>query len=269
MLELYQFEVSTYCEKVRFCLDYKDLTYRKIEVTPGLGQIEVYRMSGQRQVPVLKDGTEVIADSTAIALWLDEKFSEKPLLPLNPQQRAEVQILESWADGVLGPLGRIVLVGAINQDPGFRSALLPDSVPPLLRNVVGAVPGELLSILGTGVGFGPEAVQSAHQELERCLQSLCQRLASGPYLVGDRPTLADFAVAALTMSIKFPDTPALNLPVSLRGRGVPALADAPAYAPFWAWRDQLYLDYRRTDLGQSSPSRNGGSSKAPTKIQID
>lgn len=269
MLELYQFEVSTYCEKVRLCLDYKDLAYRKIEITPGLGQIDVYRMSGQRQVPVLKDGTEVVVDSTAIALWLDDKFPEKPLLPLNPQQRADVQILESWADGVLGPLGRTVLVGAINQDPGFRSALLPDNVPPILRNVVGAVPSELLSLMGTGVGYGLEAVQSAHQELERCLQSLCQRLASGPYLVGDRPTLADFAVAALSMSLKFPDSPALNLPLTLRGRGVPGLADNPAYAPFWEWRDQLYLDYRRTDLGQASPSHNGGAGKAPTKIQID
>ncbi|HEY9813983.1 MAG TPA: glutathione S-transferase N-terminal domain-containing protein, partial [Candidatus Sericytochromatia bacterium] len=52
MLELYQFEVSQYAEKVRLILDYKNLPYRKIEVTPGVGQLELFRLSGQRKVPV-------------------------------------------------------------------------------------------------------------------------------------------------------------------------------------------------------------------------
>jgi glutathione S-transferase len=82
MLELYQFELSHYCEKVRLILDYKGLPYRKIEVTPGLGQVDLYRLSGQRQVPVLKDGNEVIADSTAIAKYLDQRYPERLIIPL-------------------------------------------------------------------------------------------------------------------------------------------------------------------------------------------
>ena len=38
MIELYQFELSHYCEKIRLILDYKGLEYRKVEVTPGVGQ---------------------------------------------------------------------------------------------------------------------------------------------------------------------------------------------------------------------------------------
>ena len=60
MLELYQFEFSQFSEKVRLILDYKGLAYRKIEVVPGMGQLELMRMSGQRQVPVLKDGNTII-----------------------------------------------------------------------------------------------------------------------------------------------------------------------------------------------------------------
>ena len=58
MLELYQFELSQYSEKVRLILDFKGLAYRKIEVTPGVGQLELFRLTGQRQVPVLKDGNQ-------------------------------------------------------------------------------------------------------------------------------------------------------------------------------------------------------------------
>ncbi|HZG38467.1 MAG TPA: glutathione S-transferase N-terminal domain-containing protein, partial [Nodosilinea sp.] len=48
MLELYQFEASSFAEKIRLILDYKQVPYRKVEVTPGVGQVEVFQMSGQR-----------------------------------------------------------------------------------------------------------------------------------------------------------------------------------------------------------------------------
>ena len=98
MLELYQFELSPFAEKVRLILDYKGLAYRKIEVVPGMGQLEVFRMSGQKQVPVLKNGNTVIADSTAIALYLDKTYPDRPIIPTNPQQKANCLVLEQWAD---------------------------------------------------------------------------------------------------------------------------------------------------------------------------
>ena len=70
-MELHQFRHSAFCEKVRLVLAAKGLDYTVVEVTPGLGQLELFRLSGQRQVPVLLDGSEVIADSTAIALYLE------------------------------------------------------------------------------------------------------------------------------------------------------------------------------------------------------
>ena len=48
-----------------------------MEVTPGVGQVAVFRLSGQRQVPVLVDGDQVIADSSAIALHLDHREPDR------------------------------------------------------------------------------------------------------------------------------------------------------------------------------------------------
>ncbi|MEY4746433.1 MAG: hypothetical protein RLZZ442_1025, partial [Cyanobacteriota bacterium] len=70
-MQLHQFRHSAFCEKVRLVLAAKRLDYTVVEVTPGIGQLELFRLSGQRQVPVLVDGAEVIADSTAIALYLE------------------------------------------------------------------------------------------------------------------------------------------------------------------------------------------------------
>ena len=97
-VELHQFRHSAFCEKVRLILAIKGLSTSVVEVIPGLGQLELFRLSGQRQVPVLIDGGEVIADSTAIAFHLEERHPEPALLPRQPQARAMVLLLEDWAD---------------------------------------------------------------------------------------------------------------------------------------------------------------------------
>ena len=86
-MELHQFRHSAFCEKVRLILAVKGLQVTLVEVSPGLGQLEVFRLSGQRQVPVLVDGGEVIADSTAIALHLEDRHPIPALLPADPQAR--------------------------------------------------------------------------------------------------------------------------------------------------------------------------------------
>ncbi|MGI2908361.1 glutathione S-transferase family protein [Tolypothrix sp. VBCCA 56010] len=263
MLELYQFELSQYSEKARLLLDYKGLAYRKIEITPGIGQVDLFRLTGQRQVPVLKDGNRYISDSTAIAKYLDLEYPDRPLIPKDPKQRGLCLMMEEWADESIGIKGRKALFSAISQDQNFRKSLLPTSTPDVFKTLVQGVPNDLLKVLGVGVGYTPDVVRSAITDLKQDLEALTLILAESPYLVGDQPTLADFAVAGLSILLKFPDGPYLDLPVSLRGKGVPELADNPLYEPFFSWRDRLYSQYRIPIL----PTTTTGS--APTSIQID
>jgi glutathione S-transferase len=265
MLELYQFELSHYCEKIRFILDYKQLPYRKVEVTPGLGQIDVFRMSGQRQVPVLKDGNDIIADSTAIAQYLDEKYPDRPIYPSDPMQRAQCLILEEWADESIAINGRKVMLSAFGQNPLFRSSLLPSSVPGILKSIVESVPREAFDVLSLGAGLTPDVVKSARKAMEHNLEALTLILKERPYLIGDRPTLADFAVAGLSLYLKIPTGNYLDVPGAIKGQGVPGLAENPAYEVFWQWRDRLYADYRKA----STPTSGNADPGKPTSIQID
>jgi glutathione S-transferase len=256
MLELYQFELSHYAEKIRLVLDYKGLAYRKIEVTPGIGQLDLMRLSGQRQVPVLKDGSQVIADSTAIAEYLDKTYPDRPIIPTEPKLRGLCLLLEQWADEVLGWDARKAMIGAMNQDPSFRTAFLPTTVPAPLKSLIGAVPGTVLGSLNQGVGLGPEGAR-------RSLTALCEMLLTQPYLVTDHPTLADFAVAGLSLYLKFPSGNYLDIPESLKGKGVAGIADVAAFEPFFTWRDKLYADYRTS----STPPPPTG--QGPQSISID
>lgn len=263
MLELYQFELSQYSEKVRLILDYKQLEYRKIEVTPGVGQIELMQKSGSRQVPVLKDGSTYVADSTEIAMYLERKYPERPIIPTDTLAKGQCLLMEEWADVSIGSMGRKAFIGALNQNQNFRTSLLPANTPDLVKTAVGAIPGELLDVLGTGVGFGGEAVKDAKRSLTQDLEALCLILQNQPYLTGDTPTLADLAVAGLSILLKFPAGSYLNIPDPLKGKGIPGLADNITFEPFFAWRDRLYADFR-----QGSAAIVAGTT-SPTSIDIE
>ena len=267
MMELYQFEASHYCEKVRLILDYKQLPYKPVDVTPGVGQVDLYRLAGQRQVPVLKDGETVVADSSAIATYLDETYPERPILPADGAMRALCLMLEDWADESIGPNARKAMLGAFSQHPSFRTALLPASTPDVVKGLVSAVPGDLLNLLGTGIGFGADDIKAATLSLQKALTSICAVLAERPYLIGNQPTLADFTVAGISMYLKFPAQRYVDLPDGLGEKGVPGLADAPEYERFWTWRDRLYADYRQVRSEPPQNSGNGGS--GPVKIGIE
>ena len=263
VLELYQFELSHYCEKVRLILDYKGLEYRKLEVTPGVGQIEVFRMSGQRQVPVLKDGETVIADSTEIAFYLDRKYPEKPIIPTDPLARGECLLMEGWADESLGLKGRRALLGGFKQSQSLRNAILPQNVPDFWKNLLSNVPNQFLDLLGTGIGLGAEGIKEAHRGLKQDLEALSLILEHRPYLVGDQITLADLTVAALSLYLKFPAGSYLASPEDLKGKGIPGIADNSIYDSFFRWRDRLYATYRRPLSGNPAPD------SGPTSIAID
>lgn len=265
MLELYQFELSQYSEKVRFILDYKGLDYRKVEVTPGIGQVDLFRMTGQRQVPVLKDGSRFIVDSTEIAKYLDAQYPEKPLIPTDPKLRGLCLMMEEWADESIGTKGRKALFSAISQDKSFRTSLLPSSTPDIFKTLVGEVPNDFLNFLGSGVGYSTDTINRAIADLKQDLEALTLILADSSYLCGEEPSLADFAVAGLSILLKFPHIAYLELPSQILGKGVPGLADNPAYAPFFQWRDRLYSEYRRPLIAGSIPT----SGDQPTSIQIE
>ena len=231
MLELHQFRHSAFCLKVRMVLQAKGLSYRTVEVTPGVGQVAVFRLSGQRQVPVLVDGDSVIADSTAIALHLEQREVDPALLPSDPRQAAQVRLLEDWADTTLAAAVRVALVQAAALDPQLRVALLPDDLPDPVRTVMGAIPGGW-------VGNVTELVnQNERAELLASLEQLSTAVQAAPWLVGDAMSLADLAVAAQLSLLRFPSSAGS----ALAGKGVSGLSDHPKLQPLFAWRDQLEL----------------------------
>jgi glutathione S-transferase len=94
-LRLYRIPFSTNVERVALALAHKGIAAEWVEVDAA-DRGEVVRISGQELVPVLVAGDEVVADSTAILEYLEERFPEPPLYPAEPARRAELLLFVDW-----------------------------------------------------------------------------------------------------------------------------------------------------------------------------
>ncbi|HEX8262248.1 MAG TPA: glutathione S-transferase family protein [Allosphingosinicella sp.] len=159
--------VSPYVRKVLACLALKGLDYEIDPITPFYGNDEFERLSPLRRIPVLVEGDLALCDSSVICAWLDEAYSQRPLLPAGANDRARARWLEEYADTRLG-------------DVFIWGLFYPKFVHP----IVWGEPGDPARIEKT-----------LAVDLPRELDWLEAQLPADGFLFGDEIGLADIAVA--------------------------------------------------------------------------
>lgn len=97
MRTLYHFPLSPFARKVRLFLYEKDLDFELITENYWERRREFIAMNPAAQVPVLiENDNSVYADSTSICEFVEEVYPDKPLIGINPQERAEVRRIAAW-----------------------------------------------------------------------------------------------------------------------------------------------------------------------------
>ena len=94
--------LSPYVRKVLVCLELKGIPYRIDPIAPFVGNEAFSRLSPLRRIPVLIDGDLVLNDSTVICEYLQDRFPDVSLYPVDPVRRAKARWLEEYADSYLG-----------------------------------------------------------------------------------------------------------------------------------------------------------------------
>lgn len=184
---------SPFCVKVHRMLAFKGLSYTPHDVASPR---ELARLNpGARKLPVLEHDGELVADSTSIAAFLEERYPDPPLFPPEPRARAECELYEDWADESLYWIA-VYQRWLVDENfrpfaqRAFRSLPLPARwmVPRIVKRQVRR------QLHGQGLGRLPQ--ERILAILERQLRMLAALLADRPFLLGDRLTLADIAVFA-------------------------------------------------------------------------
>ncbi|MDE2515471.1 MAG: glutathione S-transferase family protein [Rhodospirillales bacterium] len=90
---------SPYCWRTRMALAHKGLD---VEARPWrFTDKEAIAFAGARTVPVLADGDRAIADSWAIALYLEEAYPDRPSLFGGAGAIGPTHLLNAWTDRVM------------------------------------------------------------------------------------------------------------------------------------------------------------------------
>jgi glutathione S-transferase len=216
---------SPWSERVRWALKFKGVAYEKENYEAGVDEEKIKKLTGQAMVPVLVADGKIIPDSSAILEWLEASKPAPALLPRSEKDRAQVTLWEEVAIGVLGPQGRTLLNGR----------LLRIDNPEAQRS------GKYFA---EKYGHSPYLEEQARLTVGRILVSLRDTLSGRQYLVGDAFSRADLTTACMLMLLKPAPDEFFFLAAPLRPIYTDPLADDPAFAPIFAWRDQMYKKHR-------------------------
>lgn len=119
MMKIYSIPVSLYCAKLRILLRHKNLQWQEVAPPGGYGSNEYKLTIPSGNLPALIDGDLVLADSEAIAEYLNEKHPSPPMLPDNLAKRAKIRELSRFHDTRLEPELRVLFphLAANNRNP--------------------------------------------------------------------------------------------------------------------------------------------------------
>ena len=192
MIELYQFPWSPFCIVIRRMLEYGRIPHRLINVPNGDRRL-IWKVTRQRyyQVPVLKDGRNVIFEtdeaSQVVAKYVDEKFR----LGLFPEELRGVQsILWQWIeDRVEGP--------GFKLNDIYYEELVPKS------DRLGFIRHKERKF-GRGCLERWRAQQvELLREFSAALLPFDQMLLTRPFLLGQRPHFVDFDLYGMISNFRY------------------------------------------------------------------
>ncbi|MFT6734391.1 MAG: maleylacetoacetate isomerase [Polaribacter sp.] len=126
MITLYGYWRSTAAYRVRIALNLKKIDYSQVSVhlvrDGGEQHKEDYQcLNPQGLVPTLKDGDFTLSQSIAILEYLDEKFPEISLLPIDLQQKALVRQLSQIICADLHPLNNLRVLKYLSNNLGIHA----------------------------------------------------------------------------------------------------------------------------------------------------
>ncbi|MEX6723262.1 glutathione S-transferase family protein [Parapedomonas caeni] len=204
--QVYGVEPSSYTRKVLGLCAAKGVPHEfKLKSLAVKAEVEA-ACDGYALMPVVRapDGSWLM-DSTDIALRLDEAFPDTALLPDDPALAVVVRLLDDWADEWLirpavhwrashaKPRAELCQAIARNLMGFTQASALPAEVADKLPRIA-----EKLEPFFAGIGrvnrAGPEHEDEIVDLLSRAFDLLAMHLARQPCLLGERVSLADFAL---------------------------------------------------------------------------
>lgn len=100
---------SPHCWKAAMALAHKGLDFKSVPTR--FLEVPKVEDSASKTIPVIRDGNKIVADSFAIALYLEDTYPDRPTLFGGEGGKAMARFIERWSQMTLHPyLGSAVLM---------------------------------------------------------------------------------------------------------------------------------------------------------------
>jgi glutathione S-transferase len=98
LITLYDNPFSPFARKLRMVLQYKGVEFASIDALAVGERERLLAVHPRGEVPVLADGSVIVANSADIAAYLEDRFPSPALLPASPELRAKARTWQRIAD---------------------------------------------------------------------------------------------------------------------------------------------------------------------------
>ncbi len=170
--------ICPYSVRVSFALAERGIAHDVVDVPPTAARprdfvvpAEFVQHSPLGEIPMVKVGDEYRADSLPILEWLEERFTDRPLLPPDAAGRALVRERTAWIDAHVFP----PMIGVYYGTDPTRIARASDALADALRGM-----GEWVEEGGGLAGDAPSLAEAAVVPVYVRLDALARLGFAGP-----------------------------------------------------------------------------------------
>ena len=242
-MRLLEFPHSHYCEKARWALDYKGVSFQAVALLPGLHLRTVRKYAPDTSVPVLLNNRDAIQGSGDIIDYLDAHYPQRRLTPLDADELRACMDIENAMDKKLGVTIRQILYATLLDYPDFIRHCFTHPMPAYKQWLFRWLYPVLRKKIHQTYVISAARVRRARREFDLAMNELEQLLQGKTYLVGNRFSRADLSVASmlslLAMPVEHP-FPWQAIPDARTETFYAAYADHPALA----WVEKMYREHR-------------------------
>jgi len=197
MLKLYGSQFSLYTGKARSYLLKKGIEFEEITSTIGVYKNFIIPRTGVRYIPVVQtDDDRVIQDTTVIIDTLEAHYPERSVYPSTPKQKLVSLLLEVYADEWLVIPAMHYRWNFPKQNEHFiygefGSIVMPKA-PKFVQRFLGKKVGAKFKGFVPRLGISGHNIPALESSYEQLLRDLDAHFAEHDYLLGGRPSIADF-----------------------------------------------------------------------------
>ncbi len=179
---LHHYPNSPFAEKIRAIFGYKNMAWQSVIAPDIMPKPDLQALTGgYRRIPVLQIGADVYCDTALIVATIEAAYPAMPLT--QPENAGLAATLAQWADDAL-------FWAAMGHNFKGAAALFAKHTPEQAALQAKAFADDRAAMFGATPRQRPNDASSAYKLY---LQRIASTLSEQPFLLGNAPTLADFA----------------------------------------------------------------------------